>query len=57
MAMRTSASTTSSPASARAARVCSTRLAPVRPRASPVMVTPPPGVSISTLKASSIRAA
>ncbi len=44
-------------ASARSARMRMARLAPARPLASPRIETPPPGVSTSTWKASSMRAA
>jgi hypothetical protein len=56
-AIRTSASVTGAPDSAWVARARTARLARDRARLSPLSEMPPPGVSISTLKASSIRAA
>jgi hypothetical protein len=56
-AIRTSASVTGAPDSAWAARARTARLARDRARLSPLREMPPPGVSISTLKASSIKAA
>jgi len=55
-AVRTSASVISAPASARFDKASITRRAWARSRVEPLIDTPPPGVSTSTLKASSIRA-